>query len=392
MNARDALTKALEQSMIALDDWLNTYADDHCDAKRVAEARARIAEYGTIGYIAHVQEINRRALRDSPAVQDDTQESYTGSCTRTQLWRRIKILEAMLTSVQSQPAQPPASEALLREAEDCSVAECEEQFEYIHSLVKRLAHALRDSLPQPPASAPAKQGPAVPRNMALVCAQCRFPVPESGERFCDSGAACPHRIAAAPVSWTVEDLSGPRQDFERSIYARTDAEDRAASSAPSPQPSSEKRFDYDSLSVVELPAQPSSDALSVRILDRLERELGSNHAEVLAFHQALRQPSSDARAVAHLVAVAEELCDAVNNAAEDIGGSRPINEILGELGPAVEAAKRVPAQTETRQALEQIAELDGDCEHQQFRLTRFQAAQIARRALAAILPQSEGKP
>ncbi len=34
-------------------------------------------------------------------------------------------------------------------------------------------------------------------------------------------------------------------------------------------------------------------------------------------------------------------------------------------------------------ALEQIAELEGDCERQQFRLTRFQAAQIARAALNA---------
>lgn len=34
-----------------------------------------------------------------------------------------------------------------------------------------------------------------------------------------------------------------------------------------------------------------------------------------------------------------------------------------------------------RAVLEQIAELDGDCEHQRFRLTRFQASQIARKAL-----------
>jgi hypothetical protein len=33
-------------------------------------------------------------------------------------------------------------------------------------------------------------------------------------------------------------------------------------------------------------------------------------------------------------------------------------------------------------ALQQIAELDGDCERQEFRLTRFQAAQVARAALA----------
>jgi hypothetical protein len=34
-------------------------------------------------------------------------------------------------------------------------------------------------------------------------------------------------------------------------------------------------------------------------------------------------------------------------------------------------------------ALAEIAELEGDCEQQKFRLTRFQASQIAREALAS---------
>lgn len=34
---------------------------------------------------------------------------------------------------------------------------------------------------------------SVPRNMALVCATCRLPVPDDGKRFCDAGEACPHR-------------------------------------------------------------------------------------------------------------------------------------------------------------------------------------------------------
>jgi len=34
----------------------------------------------------------------------------------------------------------------------------------------------------------------VPKGMELVCATCRFPVPDSGERFCDSGEACPHHF------------------------------------------------------------------------------------------------------------------------------------------------------------------------------------------------------
>lgn len=62
-NAR--LREALAASMLAIDDWLNTYASDMCDAQRVIEARARIAEYGTIGYIAHVQGINRAAIKSN---------------------------------------------------------------------------------------------------------------------------------------------------------------------------------------------------------------------------------------------------------------------------------------------------------------------------------------
>lgn len=37
--------------------------------------------------------------------------------------------------------------------------------------------------------------------------------------------------------------------------------------------------------------------------------------------------------------LADELCDAVDRAAEDIGGSRLVKDILAELGPAVDAAK-----------------------------------------------------
>ena len=33
--------------------------------------------------------------------------------------------------------------------------------------------------------------------MVLLCAVCRFPVPEGGDRYCDSGQACPHKLAAA---------------------------------------------------------------------------------------------------------------------------------------------------------------------------------------------------
>lgn len=60
----EALEQAVRQSMIAIDDWLNDYADDLCDPQRVAEARGRINGRGTIGYIGSVQAINRAALAD----------------------------------------------------------------------------------------------------------------------------------------------------------------------------------------------------------------------------------------------------------------------------------------------------------------------------------------
>ena len=57
------LRAALRRSMIALDDWLNDFAASECDPKRVAAAHSRINEFGTIGYIADVQDQNRKALK-----------------------------------------------------------------------------------------------------------------------------------------------------------------------------------------------------------------------------------------------------------------------------------------------------------------------------------------
>lgn len=65
VNGYDALVKALERSVVAIDDWLNLYASEHCNADRVAEAKARTNENGTLWYIASIQEANRAALRDA---------------------------------------------------------------------------------------------------------------------------------------------------------------------------------------------------------------------------------------------------------------------------------------------------------------------------------------
>ena len=60
--AAEKTEAALRRSMVALDDWLNTYAEEFCDEQRVKEARERIKEFGTIGYIAEVQQQNHAAL------------------------------------------------------------------------------------------------------------------------------------------------------------------------------------------------------------------------------------------------------------------------------------------------------------------------------------------
>lgn len=58
----EELTAALKASTVALDDWVNVYAPDMCDEKRVAEAKARLNEGGTLWYIAVTQERNHAAL------------------------------------------------------------------------------------------------------------------------------------------------------------------------------------------------------------------------------------------------------------------------------------------------------------------------------------------
>lgn len=50
----EEMSGALEISKTALNDWLNIHASDECDPLRVIEAKGRIGEYGTIGYIAEV--------------------------------------------------------------------------------------------------------------------------------------------------------------------------------------------------------------------------------------------------------------------------------------------------------------------------------------------------
>jgi len=53
----------LEVSMVALDDWLNIFAESECDPERVKEARERTNAKGTIVYIADIQHRNREVLK-----------------------------------------------------------------------------------------------------------------------------------------------------------------------------------------------------------------------------------------------------------------------------------------------------------------------------------------
>lgn len=64
INAHDALVVALDESRIAIDDWLNTYASELCGEARVEAAHKRISDNGgTLAYIASIQEQNRAALK-----------------------------------------------------------------------------------------------------------------------------------------------------------------------------------------------------------------------------------------------------------------------------------------------------------------------------------------
>ncbi len=51
---KQLLTNALDDAILAIDDWINTYAEDLCDEDRVAQARQRLNEHGTLHYLATV--------------------------------------------------------------------------------------------------------------------------------------------------------------------------------------------------------------------------------------------------------------------------------------------------------------------------------------------------
>ena len=58
----ERVARALNKGLTAVDDWINTYAPEFCDEARVAEARQRIQEHGTLWYLATVASELRAAI------------------------------------------------------------------------------------------------------------------------------------------------------------------------------------------------------------------------------------------------------------------------------------------------------------------------------------------
>lgn len=61
---------ALRIARVAVGDWMVTTAPDHCNATRLAQARQRLDEHGTLFYIATVSDAIHHALHGAPVAFD----------------------------------------------------------------------------------------------------------------------------------------------------------------------------------------------------------------------------------------------------------------------------------------------------------------------------------
>ena len=61
-NQMAPVIEALRKDMTGIEDWLNEYAEEFCDAKRVAEAKERIHKRGTLGYLSELLTQSKKAL------------------------------------------------------------------------------------------------------------------------------------------------------------------------------------------------------------------------------------------------------------------------------------------------------------------------------------------
>ena len=64
------LREATKAAIVAIDDWVNIYAEEFCDPARVEEAKARINENGLLHYAATVLEQCRNALKEDNGDQN----------------------------------------------------------------------------------------------------------------------------------------------------------------------------------------------------------------------------------------------------------------------------------------------------------------------------------
>jgi hypothetical protein len=63
-NVLTEVMQSLENSILAIDDWVRTYASELCDEEKVKEAESRIMNNGgTLYYAAVTQKTNREALQ-----------------------------------------------------------------------------------------------------------------------------------------------------------------------------------------------------------------------------------------------------------------------------------------------------------------------------------------
>lgn len=65
LSAIEAKDRALMSCEVALNDWVHTYAPELCDASAVKATNERIAQDGTLGYIADRLKIARQAIGGS---------------------------------------------------------------------------------------------------------------------------------------------------------------------------------------------------------------------------------------------------------------------------------------------------------------------------------------
>jgi len=70
--------QVMQQALDALNDWLNTYAEELCDHERVALARKRVEDSGgTLAYIAGITQDLQKAIEDCKQADEQEHKKLT---------------------------------------------------------------------------------------------------------------------------------------------------------------------------------------------------------------------------------------------------------------------------------------------------------------------------